>query len=156
MNSRERQQGPIMTDTPPDSVQYYAIVRSQIEHEDNLVGQRLSWFVAAQSFLFTAYAITVSNIRPDSSPSKVQQSMLIVVPLVALLTCLLLSINIIAGLVAIANLRQLFDSHIPKPAQHRLPPIQAYRHTRLFGEASPILLPYIFAAAWVYLIAPAK
>jgi hypothetical protein len=110
-----------MTDSlavPP--LQYYAIVRSQIEHEDNLVGQRLSWFVAAQSFLFTAYAITVSNIRPDNhpSPSRIQQSMLIVVPLVALLTCLLLSITIIAGLVAIANLRRLFDSHVPQPAQH--------------------------------------
>ena len=65
-----------MTDTLPGSVlplQYYAIIRSQIEHEDNLVGQRLSWFVAAESFLFTAYAITVSNIRPEnngSSPSR--------------------------------------------------------------------------------------
>jgi hypothetical protein len=148
-----------MTDSlavPP--LQYYAIVRSQIEHEDNLVGQRLSWFVAAQSFLFTAYAITVSNIRPDNhpSPSRIQQSMLMVVPLVALLTCLLLSITIIAGLVAIANLRRLFDSHVPQPAQHRLPPIQGYRHTRLFGQAGPILLPYIFAAAWVYLIVMAK
>ena len=150
-----------MTDTLPDSMlplQYYAIVRSQIEHEDNLVGQRLSWFVAAQSFLFTAYAITVSNIRPEINgpPSKIQQPMLIVVPLVALLTSLLLSITIIAGLVAIANLRRLFDSHVAKPAQHQLPPIQGYRDTRVFGQAGPILLPFIFAAAWIYLIVTAR
>ena len=38
-------------------IQYYQIIRSQIEHEDNLINQRLSWFVAAQAFLFSAYAI---------------------------------------------------------------------------------------------------
>ena len=45
-------------------VEYYKLIRSQIEHEDNLNSQRLSWFVASQSFLFTAYAIVVSNIGP--------------------------------------------------------------------------------------------
>jgi len=152
-----------MTDStsPPDSIppiQYYAIVRSQIEHEDNLVGQRLSWFVAAQSFLFTAYAITVSNLRPAeySISSRMQHSMLIVVPLVALLTCLLLYVAIIAGLVAIANLRRLFNEHVGQPTQQGLPPIQGYRHTQLFGQAGPVLLPLIFVAAWLYLILTAK
>ena len=35
-------------------IEYYQIIRSQIEHEDNLINQRLSWFVAAQAFLFSA------------------------------------------------------------------------------------------------------
>jgi hypothetical protein len=41
-------------------IQYYRIIRSQIEHEDNLINQRLSWFVAAQAFLFSAYAILLN------------------------------------------------------------------------------------------------
>jgi hypothetical protein len=41
-------------------IQYYEIIRSQIEHEDNLINQRLSWFVAAQAFLFSAYAILLN------------------------------------------------------------------------------------------------
>ena len=47
-------------------IQYYKIIRSQIEHEDNLINQRLSWFVAAQAFLFSAYAILLN------APSQVR------------------------------------------------------------------------------------
>ena len=44
-------------------IEYYQIIRSQIEHEDNLINQRLSWFVAAQAFLFSAYAISSMRRR---------------------------------------------------------------------------------------------
>ena len=47
-------------------IQYYQIIRSQIEHEDNLINQRLSWFVAAHAFLFSAYAILLN------APSQVR------------------------------------------------------------------------------------
>ena len=29
--------------------------RDQIEHEDNLIGMRINWLVAAETFLFVAY-----------------------------------------------------------------------------------------------------
>ena len=38
----------------------YQLFRSRIEHEDTLILQRLSWLMASQSFLFTAYAIVTS------------------------------------------------------------------------------------------------
>src|SRR5271154_2902736 len=42
----------------PDEVSpldWYRLFRSRIEHEDNLIIQRLSWLVASQAFLFSAY-----------------------------------------------------------------------------------------------------
>jgi hypothetical protein len=42
-------------------VDLYHLVRSQIEHEDNLVSARLSWLLASQSCVFTAYAITLNG-----------------------------------------------------------------------------------------------
>ena len=47
------------TKPPPhfNSEDFYKLIRGQIEHEDNLIGTRLNWFMASQSFLFSAYAI---------------------------------------------------------------------------------------------------
>ncbi len=35
-------------------------LRRRIEHEDNLVNQRLSWLVASQAFMLTAFAILLN------------------------------------------------------------------------------------------------
>src|SRR5204863_2997643 len=40
-------------------VEFYHLVRRRIEHEDSLTVNRLSWLVGSQSFLFTAYALTL-------------------------------------------------------------------------------------------------
>ena len=32
---------------------WYRTIRDQIQHEDNLIVQRLAWLMAAQSFFFT-------------------------------------------------------------------------------------------------------
>lgn len=53
-----------MNDNPVPPADYYGAVRGQIEHEDTLISQRLNWFLMSQSFLFTAYAIVVSNSAP--------------------------------------------------------------------------------------------
>jgi hypothetical protein len=44
---------------------WYRTIRDQIQHEDNLIVQRLSWLMAAQSFFFTGYAI-IANASPQS------------------------------------------------------------------------------------------
>ena len=41
-------------------------LRRRIEHEDNLINQRLSWLVASQAFLLTALAISL-NATPNQS-----------------------------------------------------------------------------------------
>ena len=46
-------------------------VRSQIEYEDNLVANRLSWLIASQSFLFTGYAIVLNRSRVKIVPDLV-------------------------------------------------------------------------------------
>src|ERR1700677_351087 len=42
---------------------YYDQVRHQIEHEDDLITQRISWLMASQSFLFSAYAIVLNGLK---------------------------------------------------------------------------------------------
>lgn len=134
--------------------QYYSIVRGQIEHEDNLIGQRLSWFVAAQSFLFTAYAITVSNSGPNHTEPVIERMRLLLwlIPLTAILTCLLIYAAVIAGSIAIHALRRLYHNYADHSATTGLPPVMGYRSTQILGLAAPMLMPLVFLVVWLFLL----
>jgi hypothetical protein len=132
--------------------QYYQIIRSQIEHEDNLINQRLSWFVAAQAFLFSAYAILLnapSQVRLQSF-AKQQEILFSLIPLVAIGVSILIYVTIIAATLAMANLRRLAKNYFEDNAL--LPPIQGYRKTFLLGQATPILIPFLFMSSWIVVL----
>ncbi len=135
-------------------LEQYQLVRSQIEHEDNLNSQRLSWFVAAQSFLFTAYAIVVSNLSSGRLPWVAHQMQLLIllIPMIAILTCTLIYVTILAGTIAILNLKRLYHRQGSHPTQHSLPPVQGFRLTQVFGQAGPLGLPPLFVGVWLVLI----
>lgn len=147
-------ESPVVCEPSISADRYYAIIRGQIEHEDNLIGQRLSWFVAAQSFFFTAYAITMSNVRPDHVIWVVKQMrlLLLLIPLVAVVTCLLLYATIVAGYLAIRELRTLYTEYTTHELTTGLPPVQGYRRTQLLGQAAPMFLPLVFLAVWLLLV----
>jgi hypothetical protein len=134
-------------------IQYYQIIRSQIEHEDNLINQRLSWFVAAQAFLFSAYAILLnapSQVRQEFATQ--QEILFFLIPLVAIGVSILIYITVIAAMLAMANLRRLLESHLKEEESALLPPVQGYRQTLLLGQASPVLIPFLFMISWIVLL----
>ena len=132
-------------------IQYYQIIRSQIEHEDNLINQRLSWFVAAQAFLFSAYAILLnapSQVRLQRFATQ-QEILFSLIPLVAIGVSILIYITVIAAMLAMANLRRLLEGHMKEEESALLPPVQGYRQTLLLGQASPVLIPLLFMISWI-------
>lgn len=142
------------TRCPVTPDQYYSIVRGQIEHEDNLIGQRLSWFVAAHSFLFTAYAITVSNSGPNHTQPVIERMRLLlwIIPTTAILTCVLIYAAIVAGSIAIMSLRRLYHNYVDYAAIEGLPAVQGYRRTQLLGQSAPMLMPLVFLIVWLILL----
>jgi hypothetical protein len=143
---------------PPATIsaeQYYGIIRGQIEHEDNLVGQRLSWFVGAQAFLFTAYAITVGNAGRSPEPWVYDRTklLLFLIPVTSILTCVLIYMTVIAGLIAIAHLRRLYKTFADHSETTGLPPVQGFRRTQLLGQAAPLFVPVVFFVVWLILLA---
>ena len=133
----------------------YRIFRSRIEHEDNLIVQRLSWLMASQSFLFTAYAI-VSNGLANSVPATSGNEFILhlrtlsrLVPIVALLNSLLIAITIYAALKAIRQLRNEYMAHLQSP---EIIPLQTPQFVRRMGMSAPVLLPPLFFAVWLYLL----
>ena len=142
---------------PPEKIsapELYRLFRSRIEHEDNLIIQRLSWLVASQSFLFTAYAITtngLTSLEPKPAGQFLEQSVLLfrLIPTVAISVALLISISILAALRAIRQMRRLYQATSIPP---ELPPIQTAATTRLLGLSAPLLLPLLFVSVWLVLL----
>ena len=52
------------------------IIRRRLEHEDNLVNQRLSWILMSQAFLLTGYAILGSSGRMQQLRRRWNRSLL--------------------------------------------------------------------------------
>jgi hypothetical protein len=66
--------------------QYYDRIRSQIEHEDELINLRVVWQLLAQSFFFSTYA-TLLNAQKEAKNvvfAEEQQVLLWLMPIAAL------------------------------------------------------------------------
>lgn len=132
----------------------YQIFRNRIEHEDNLVMQRLSWLMASQSFLFTAYAIVTNGMTgAPGTPGNVFVSHLTVliqiIPIVALLNSFLIFLSILGALKAIGELRCQYRA---QQENFDALPLQTSRWARTFGLSAPVLLPLLFLAVWLFLL----
>jgi len=132
----------------------YQVFRNRIEHEDNLIMQRLSWLMASQSFLFTAYAIVTNGMT--TSPAKggnmfVNHLLTLarIIPVVALLNSLLILVSILAALKAIRELR---DEYQRQPEILETIPLQTSKSARTLGLSAPVLLPLLFLAVWLFLL----
>jgi hypothetical protein len=149
-----------MADTA-SPLEFYRVVRSRIEHEDNLVTQRLSWLIASQSFFFTAFAVVNGEIN-----STMKIHLLHLIPVVAAMVAGLIFCSIVAGVIAKSNLRAFYRSQTlgghgkPAPvasyAEFTLPLIQGRRFTILLGLTPPLGLPPLFIVVWLYLLMTAQ
>lgn len=136
------------------SVERYHVLRDQIQHEDNLTTQRLSWLMASQAFLFTAYAIVMNGPERAMSPfaAAQQQWLITAIPALALSSAGLIYVSIIAGVIALLNLHRLTRRLCgADSAGAAFPPIQGTAFTRITGLSSPLLVPPIFIGIWCYL-----
>ena len=147
---------PPYTEEKTSPADIYRLFRGRIEHEDNLIMQRLSWLVASQSFLFSAYAITTNGLSGLGLDAKgaggfSEQSALLfrLIPTVAIFVAVLIYISILAALRAIRQMRRLYQGRSVSPD---LPPIQTAATTRLLGLSAPLLLPLLFVSVWLVLL----
>jgi NADH:ubiquinone oxidoreductase subunit 5 (subunit L)/multisubunit Na+/H+ antiporter MnhA subunit len=129
---------------------WYRTIRDQIQHEDNLIVQRLAWLMAAQSFFFTGYAIVANATPPPRNPLSAKQLDLLfdIIPAVAFISDVLIYCSVIAGVLALYRLRRAYATHVAPVGN--FPEIhQGSRLTRWLGFAPPILLPLVFLIAWL-------
>ncbi len=125
-------------------------IRHRIEHEDNLISQRISWLVNSQAFLVTAYAISL-NGSLEAKPKgylDASQFLLRSIPITGIACILLLWLTIVGAILAMADLRTLaskkegFDPDL----------IQGRPLTRILGLSVPVFVPAVFLVIWVVLL----
>lgn len=124
----------------------FSLIQARLAHEDDLVNQRVSWLVSSQSFLLTAYAITLNGLAADASKplAVVQRKLLNLLPVVGSVCVLLVCIALIGGLCAIAELRQFAATNYPK---NRLFLISKPT-PQFLGVSAPVLIPLVFLVIW--------
>ena len=132
---------------------FQLLLRTQIDRETDLLGQRTAWVMASQAFLFSAYAVAVNAHADPTAPKggTRPQLMVAVLPWISLLSLLLLVVTILGGLFALLRHRNLLLS----TAEARMHALEAGPLARVAGLAAPLLVPVIFLVAWIVLLAHA-
>lgn len=132
------------------AVERYRILREQLQHEDGLTTQRLSWLMASQAFLFTAYAIAVNGPeRAKNALIGARQDLLLgIIPAVGLLSTVLIYIGLIAGIMAMFSIQRLARGLFDGGEASQFPPLQRGTLTRCMGLAAPLLLSPLFIVVW--------
>lgn len=137
-----------------DELAYGDAVRRQIEHEDILIVNRLSWLMASQSFLFTAYAIIINGPTQLRSATYLSHGELLlkIIPLLAISASVLIYLGICGGIGVMADLRRELARHQATAIVGLRPPVQGSSPTLWLGHSAPLGLPPIFAVAWAILL----
>ncbi|HXU68607.1 MAG TPA: hypothetical protein VN947_04720 [Polyangia bacterium] len=134
----------------PSAIDWYRLLRSELEHEDALLTQRLNWFVMSQSFLFTAFAIVTANAE-RSAAARTAVPLALFIPVVALCTSVAIAISIAAGLLTMRRIRREFAARTSDGGDE-LPPLHGRGHLRALGMVAPTVLPLVFTAVWLALL----
>jgi hypothetical protein len=141
-------------DPSPVDFAAYKAVRDEIAHEDNLAGTRLSWFLASQAFLLSALAIAYKGSGPThpkiAYPNVTNDFFFPLVPVLAISSCTLISLGIIAGGVVLRRWRRVLHAMLKKDPS--LPAIGRDGWIMQFGWIAPLGLPIVFGLAWIYLL----
>jgi len=139
---------------------FYKLTRSHIEHEDDLLHQRLTWLFAIQAFLFTAYGLSLNplwyiggqQIPPPASTLAINiNSIRFALALTGGLSSFVIWLGLMAALTALMSFANEWERK-PIETKSQFPPIAGRRFLGLYGGLlPPLVLPPIFAIAWIYL-----
>jgi hypothetical protein len=126
------------------------VIQSRLAHEDDLINQRISWLMSSQSFLLTAYAITLNGLAGDIGrpEATVQRKLLELLPTTGIACVILVGIAVIGGMFALSELRRIAVEKFPSD---RVDIICSPR-IQFLGISAPILIPLVFLFIWIAIL----
>lgn len=138
---------------------YYEMLRKQIEHEDNLCNNRMTWLIALQAFLFSAYGFSL-GAEANTKPENLQfLSLIHQARFWFAILGVSSSLAILAALfAAILSVGRLVDKwyKFPDESVNEFPPIIGNSQNDLqkgmyLGQTPLIILPLISIVMWAKL-----
>jgi hypothetical protein len=131
-----------------ETAQIFDIIRSEIKHEDDLIGQRVSWFTASQAFLLTALAI--AHQGQTTLPTPANNALFPLIPIVALCSSILIFCGVVGGIAALSQWRARFRALVSRHPE--TPRVVNDGWIVALGWSAPLALPLVFIVAWAYLL----
>ena len=130
------------------------LIGSEIKHEDNLIGARMSWLVISQSFLFGTFA-TLVGLRPVVGPAEDAVRLLItLIPLVGVMLPILVLAAVGAAMYAISQWRaertRIFE--MPEAKQLDWARLDNRGLVSALGQLLPIAVSVGFLLAWIVIL----
>ena len=129
----------------------YDRLRSEIQHEDNVINIRVVWQLLGQSFFFSTYA-AVLNSKGEAKNVLFQQQqelLLWAVPIAALIAGLLASMSIFSSLYTIEHLGTIYDKD---QSAKSFPSLRGPEKARVWALVPPIGLPILFILIWTIIL----
>jgi len=99
-----------------DAVVVYRAYREQIEHEDDLIGLRIGWFIAAEALLFATYGVVLAVQQAGAIRGTVpiDHRVFTMVPILGMTMAVLVGAGVAAAMHHIALLWLRYDRE-PRP-----------------------------------------
>jgi hypothetical protein len=126
---------------------------SAIEHQDDMIGQRTTWLVMGQSFLFAAFASLIQQGDVNVITRGVRL-MRLLIPLVGLLMPVLVLLAVSAATYAIWHWRSEHDRlcKVLEAKGLEWPCVQPTNWVAITGQVLPIAVSFGFAVAWAVIL----
>jgi len=138
-------------------LEIYQIFRGQIEHEDDLIGHRVNWLLAAESFLFVGYetALGLDKVTKLRGAAITAHLTIYVLPVLGMALAVLAELAIVAASIRLNELRNQFKADLrehPSPIFVRCPRITAQKSHRRMGRLQALCVAPLFLLAWAVLL----
>jgi hypothetical protein len=136
-----------------DIIDLYKTIRSQIEHVDNMISQRIIWLVISQSFFFDGYSILITGEPKDLLLSGKQHELILIFPIAALLMNIISLIDIISGMNYLKTVtKDFYEKRKAEKADVPYPPIEGFKKLNLLKNLSAVILPSVFTIIWIIIL----
>ena len=130
------------------------MIAAEIRHEHDLIGQRMTWLVISQSFLFGTFATLIGQRSSAGTAGGMLRLLLILTPLVGVLLPVVVLMAVGAATYAISQWRAERDriSEMPEAKQLEWPHLKHSRLLTLLGQLLPFAVTIGFLVAWVVIL----
>ncbi|GAI05679.1 unnamed protein product [marine sediment metagenome] len=120
----------------------YNRYRSELRHEDNLINHRISWFLVAQTLLFTALGVALKYNKTALAATVI---------LVGFFSSLLIFVSVWAATKPFFDYRGRLEGVMQEgDSDDEYPQLSREVGTIKRGFVAPFDLPIIFGIAWLF------
>ena len=130
------------------------MIAEEIRHEDNLIGQRMTWLVISQSFFFGTFVTLAGEGTVVKGESAAVRLLLFLIPLVGVFLPLLVLVAMGAAHYAISQWRAERDRifELLDARQLHWPRLRKWKLVSRLGQLLPIAASIGFMLAWFLIL----